>query len=127
MLNRGGECVVVSVARPEGMGGSGSGWQREAPALLSTALLLGGALPERPPAPLFTIDSILAPRPAPPGPPLQLHLHAPFHRAPELFGTSAKMFMMGETYFTTACFYSPSNLLFWPAEYDKKHNINKPN
>ncbi|KAL0831137.1 hypothetical protein ABMA28_002007 [Loxostege sticticalis] len=70
------------------MGGPGGGWQREAPALLSTALLLGGALPgpERPPAPLFTIDSILAPRPAPPGPPLQLHLHSPFHRAPELFG-----------------------------------------
>lgn len=95
-MRGGGE--VGSVARPEGMGGPGGGWQREAPALLSTALLLGGALPgpERPPAPLFTIDSILAPRPAPPGPPLQLHLHSPFHRAPELFGTSAKMFMMGE-------------------------------
>ncbi|XP_028162637.1 homeobox protein goosecoid-2-like [Ostrinia nubilalis] len=65
------------------MGGAGGGWAREAPALLSTALLLGG-LPERPPAPLFTIDSILAPRP-PPGPPLQL-LHAPFPRPPELFG-----------------------------------------
>ncbi|KAL4715577.1 hypothetical protein ACJJTC_009203 [Scirpophaga incertulas] len=84
-----GESRAVSVARPDGLGGLGSGggggWQREAPALLSTALLLGGALPERPPPPLFTIDSILAPRPQPP-PPLQLHLaHAPF-RAPELFG-----------------------------------------
>lgn len=84
-----------------GMGGpGGGGWPREAPALLSTALLLGGSLPERPPAPLFTIDSILAPRPQPAIPPLQLHhlAHTPFHRAHDLFGTSAKMFMInGET------------------------------
>ncbi|XP_075974617.1 uncharacterized protein LOC142975568 [Anticarsia gemmatalis] len=72
------------------MGGAGGGWARDAPALLSTALLLGGALPERPPAPLFTIDSILAPRPHPPLPQLQLqHLaHSPFHRAHDLFGVS---------------------------------------
>ncbi|XP_068632665.1 visual system homeobox 1 [Battus philenor] len=71
------------------MGAQGA-WPREAPALLSTALLLGGALPERPPAPLFTIDSILAPRPPPPIPPLQLHhlAHTPFHRAHDLFGVS---------------------------------------
>lgn len=88
----------VSVAAPQGacggeggMGGAGGGWPRDAPALLSTALLLGGALPERPPAPLFTIDSILAPRPHPPIPQLQLqHLaHSPFHRAHDLFGTFA--------------------------------------
>ncbi|XP_063534158.1 diencephalon/mesencephalon homeobox protein 1-like [Cydia strobilella] len=79
-----------------GGGGAGGGWAREAPALLSTALLLGGALPERPPAPLFTIDSILAPRPPPAIPPLQLHhlAHTTFHRAHDLFGTSAKMFFM---------------------------------
>ncbi|KAJ8730837.1 hypothetical protein PYW08_002250 [Mythimna loreyi] len=83
---------VGDVATQEGgMGGAGGGWAREAPALLSTALLLGGALPERPAAPLFTIDSILAPRPHPPLPPLQLqHLaHSPFHRAHDLFGTFA--------------------------------------
>ncbi|KAI8422448.1 hypothetical protein MSG28_006285 [Choristoneura fumiferana] len=76
-----------------GTGGASAGWAREAPALLSTALLLGGALPERPPAPLFTIDSILAPRPQPAIPPLQLHhlAHTTFHRAHDLFGTSAKM------------------------------------
>ncbi|XP_030035896.1 homeobox protein goosecoid [Manduca sexta] len=70
--------------------GAGSAWGREAPALLSTALLLGGALPERPPAPLFTIDSILAPRPQPPLPPLQLHhlANTPFHRAHDLFGVT---------------------------------------
>lgn len=75
------------------MGGAGGGWSREAPALLSTALLLGGAMPERPPAPLFTIDSILAPRPQPTIPPLQLHhlAHSPFHRAHDFFGTSAKL------------------------------------
>ncbi|RVE52670.1 hypothetical protein evm_002789 [Chilo suppressalis] len=77
------------------MGGSGGGWRGEAPALLSTALLLGGTLPQRPPAPLFTIDSILAPRPQPPVPPLQLHLAHSHFRPPELFGMSAKMFMMG--------------------------------
>ncbi|XP_028032386.1 homeobox protein goosecoid-like [Bombyx mandarina] len=72
------------------MGGAGGGWSREAPALLSTALLLGGAMPERPPAPLFTIDSILAPRPQPTIPPLQLHhlAHSPFHRAHDFFGVS---------------------------------------
>ncbi|XP_045533038.1 homeobox protein goosecoid-like isoform X1 [Pieris brassicae] len=74
------------------MGGAGA-WGRDAPALLSTALLLGGAgagsLSDRPPPPLFTIDSILAPRPPPQIPPLQLHhlAHTPFHRAHELFGT----------------------------------------
>lgn len=75
-------------ARGDGMGGAGGGWPRDAPALLSTALLLGGALPERPPAPLFTIDSILAPRPQPHIPQLQLHhlAHTPFHRAHDLFG-----------------------------------------
>ncbi|CAG4971532.1 unnamed protein product [Parnassius apollo] len=68
------------------MGAPGA-WPRDSPALLSTALLLGGALPERPPAPLFTIDSILAPRPPPAIPPLQLHhlAHTPFHRAHDLF------------------------------------------
>lgn len=80
------------------MGGPGDGWPREAPALLSTALLLGGALPERPPAPLFTIDSILAPRPQPAAaiPPLQLHhlTHNPFSRAHDLFGTSTKLFTL---------------------------------
>ncbi|KAJ2942689.1 hypothetical protein O0L34_g2159 [Tuta absoluta] len=80
------------------MGGAsaGAGWPREAPALLSTALLLGGALPERPQPPLFTIDSILAPRPQPSLPPLQLHhlAHAPFHRAHDLFGMSAKLLMI---------------------------------
>ncbi|KPI92666.1 Homeobox protein goosecoid [Papilio xuthus] len=80
------------------MGAQGA-WPREAPALLSTALLLGGALPERPAAPLFTIDSILAPRPPPTVPsamsssvpPLQLHhlAHTPFHRAHDLFGVSS--------------------------------------
>lgn len=82
-------------------GASGAGWPREAPALLSTALLLGGAMPERPPAPLFTIDSILAPRPQPTIPPLQLHhlAHTPFHRAHDLFGTSTELlFMAGENY-----------------------------
>ncbi|CAF4848018.1 homeobox protein goosecoid-like isoform X2 [Pieris napi] len=75
------------------MGGAGA-WGRDAPALLSTALLLGGAgagsLADRPPPPLFTIDSILAPRPPPQIPPLQLHhlAHTPFHRAHELFGVS---------------------------------------
>ncbi|XP_041988702.1 homeobox protein goosecoid [Aricia agestis] len=58
----------------------GAGWA-DAPALLSTALLLGGGL-ERPPPPLFTIDSILAPRPPPP--PLLHHL-PPFHRAHDIF------------------------------------------
>lgn len=89
---RGRGALVGAVATQEGgMGGAGGGWAREAPALLSTALLLGGALPERPAAPLFTIDSILAPRPHPPLPPLQLqHLaHSPFHRAHDLFGTFA--------------------------------------
>lgn len=73
----------------------GPGWARDAPALLSTALLLGGAggagvLADRPPPPLFTIDSILAPRPPPPVPPLQLHhlAHTPFHRAHDFFGKS---------------------------------------
>ncbi|XP_013142449.1 PREDICTED: homeobox protein goosecoid-like [Papilio polytes] len=76
------------------MGAQGA-WPREAPALLSTALLLGGALPERPAAPLFTIDSILAPRPPPAVPsavpPLQLHhlAHTPFHRAHDLFGVNS--------------------------------------
>ncbi|XP_072939285.1 uncharacterized protein [Epargyreus clarus] len=72
------------------MGGPGA-WGRDAPALLSTALLLGGAGPDRPPAPLFTIDSILAPRPPPAIPPLQLHhlTHTPFHRAHELFGVGS--------------------------------------
>ncbi|CAH2076308.1 unnamed protein product, partial [Iphiclides podalirius] len=72
------------------MGAPGA-WPREAPALLSTALLLGGTLPERPPAPLFTIDSILAPRPPPSIPPLQLHhlAHTPFHRAHDLFGVNS--------------------------------------
>ncbi|CAK1601105.1 unnamed protein product [Parnassius mnemosyne] len=72
------------------MGAPGA-WPRDSPALLSTALLLGGALPERPPAPLFTIDSILAPRPPPAIPPLQLHhlAHTPFHRAHDLFGVSS--------------------------------------
>lgn len=69
----------------------GPGWARDAPALLSTALLLGGAggaLADRPPPPLFTIDSILAPRPPPPIQPLQLHhlAHTPFHRAHDFFG-----------------------------------------
>lgn len=93
------------------MGGPGDSWPREAPALLSTALLLGGALPERPPAPLFTIDSILAPRPQPAAtiPPLQLHhlTHNPFPRAHDLFGTSAKLFTLaGEpylVYFSKSC------------------------
>ncbi|XP_061380515.1 visual system homeobox 1-like [Danaus plexippus] len=86
------------------MGGAG-GWQRDAPALLSTALLLGGAsctagsgaLLDRPPPPLFTIDSILAPRPPPPIPPLQLHhlAHTPFHRAHELFGVSSAVSQAG--------------------------------
>ncbi|XP_045447701.1 visual system homeobox 1-like [Melitaea cinxia] len=74
------------------MGGPG-GWPRDAPALLSTALLLGGAggaasLVDRPPPPLFTIDSILAPRPQPSMPPLQLHhlAHSPFQRAHDIFG-----------------------------------------
>ncbi|XP_037974825.1 visual system homeobox 1 [Plutella xylostella] len=73
------------------MGATGEGaWRREGPALLSTALLLGGSLPERAPPPLFTIDSILAPRPPPPLPPLQLHhfTHSPFHRAHDFFGVS---------------------------------------
>lgn len=87
-----------------GAGGAcGGGWARDAPALLSTALLLGGGtLPERPPPPLFTIDSILAPRPHPPLPPLQLHhlAHSPFHRAHDLFGTSNELFLLaGEIYF----------------------------
>lgn len=85
-----------------GAGGAcGGGWARDAPALLSTALLLGGGLPERPPPPLFTIDSILAPRPHPPLPPLQLHhlAHSPFHRAHDLFGTSNELFLLaGEIY-----------------------------
>nr|XP_034826927.1 visual system homeobox 1-like [Maniola hyperantus] len=81
------------------MGGAG-GWARDAPALLSTALLLGGAggaLGERPPPPLFTIDSILAPRPPPPMPPLQLHhlAHTPFHRAHELFGVGSAVTSAG--------------------------------
>lgn len=84
--------------RPRAGGGGGGGggdmgaasaWGRDGPALLSTALLLGGSLPERSPPPLFTIDSILAPRPPQPLPPLQLHhfAHSPFHRAHDFFGT----------------------------------------
>lgn len=94
-------------------GGGGGGWSREAPALLSTALLLGGALPERPPAPLFTIDSILAPRPQPAIPQLQLHhlAHTPFHRAHDLFGTSAKMFMINGEILDISCYdVTPSYL-----------------
>ncbi|GBP85020.1 hypothetical protein EVAR_53701_1 [Eumeta japonica] len=92
--------LVSRLATPSARGGgaaetaAAAGWVAaggEGPALLSTALLLGGSLPERTPAPLFTIDSILAPRPPPPLPPLHLHhfAHAPFHRAHELFGALA--------------------------------------
>ncbi|XP_053613034.1 homeobox protein goosecoid isoform X2 [Plodia interpunctella] len=90
-------CVGSSVAvatQPARMGGAGSGagggWAREAPALLSTALLFGGSLQERPQPPLFTIESILAPRPQPPIPPLQLHhlTHTSFQRAHDFFGVS---------------------------------------